>query len=50
MCGYVTEVFHVNKVCEWPFLQQMKVCVNALKLFYDISMNKTDSILLNYIV
>ena len=34
-----------NKVCELPFLQQMKMCFNALKLCYDVSMNTTDSIL-----
>ena len=31
-------------VCELPFLHQIKVCFNALKLCYDVSMNKTDSI------
>ena len=41
----MTEAFHVNKVCELPFLQQMKVCFNALKLCYDVSKNKPDSIL-----
>ena len=40
----MTKVFHVNKVCELPFLQQMKVCFNALNLCYDVPMNKTDSI------
>ena len=43
ICVCVTEVFHVNKVCEWPFLQQMKLCFNALKMCDDVSMNKTDS-------
>ena len=32
----MTKVFYVNKVCELPFLQQMKVCFNALKLCYDV--------------
>ena len=42
----MTEVFRVNKVCEWPFLQQMKVCFNALKMCYGVSTNtETDSIL-----
>ena len=41
-CVYVTEVFHINKV--WPFLQQMKMCFNALKMYYDALMNKTDFI------
>ena len=40
---YVAEVFHVDKVCEWPLLQQMKVCLNVLKICYDVSMNKTNS-------
>ena len=30
----VTEVFHINKVCEWPLLQQMEVCFNVLKICY----------------
>ena len=25
-------MWHVNKVCEWPLLQQMKVCFNAWKM------------------
>ena len=40
---YVTQVFHVYEVCEWPLLQQMKMCFNVLKICYDVSMNQTDS-------
>ena len=47
---YVTEVFHVNKVCEWSLLQQMKVCFNVLKICYGVSMNKTDSFLATHIL